>query len=299
METMRDRFIDVVTKLLDRHDHVALVLADISSGHFIESGAAAAHPDRVINVGIREQLQIGVAAGMALEGLRPIVHSYAPFLIERPLEQIKLDLIHQGAGAILVSIGASYDAAGEGRTHQAPEDVALLCTFPEMQIHVPGHCDEVEALLESAALVSDPIYIRLTEQSNEQPLGVGALTTVKRGSEGSPVVLCIGPTVDRVVEAAADIDVTITYTATVRPFDEVGLRSALGSSSALIVVEPYLEWTTHREIMPALNDRAIRLMAIGVQRAEHRRYGHRDEHDVAYQLDVRGIRSRIEAFVDT
>ena len=97
---------------------VAVVLADIGAG------ADPATTRARFNVGIREQLMIGVAAGLALEGYRPIVHSYAPFLVERPYEQIKLDLGHQDLGAVLVSSARRTTRRREGRTHQAPEDVA-------------------------------------------------------------------------------------------------------------------------------------------------------------------------------
>ena len=123
MSDMRTVFAETATALLDEDPLAAVVLAEISADMF--GKAAARHPDRVLNVGIREQLMVSVGGGLALAGMRPIVHTYAPFLVERAYEQVKLDLGHQGVHAVLVSIGASYDAARAGRTHQAPEDVAL------------------------------------------------------------------------------------------------------------------------------------------------------------------------------
>lgn len=79
--TMRSRFVDTVTELLDAEPATTLVLANISAALFTEQ--ARRHPDRVLNVGIRESLMVSVGGGLALTGLRPVIHSYAPFLVER------------------------------------------------------------------------------------------------------------------------------------------------------------------------------------------------------------------------
>jgi transketolase len=156
MADMRTAFAAAAGELLDSDPLAAVVLAEISADLFAK--AAARHPDRVLNVGIREQLMVSVGGGLALAGLRPIMHTYAPFLVSRAFEQVKLDLAHQGVHGVLVSVGASYDAAGAGRTHQAPEDVALIDSLPEFGVFVPGHPDEVQALLAGAmaALGSPP-----------------------------------------------------------------------------------------------------------------------------------------------
>jgi transketolase len=96
--------------------------------------------------------------------MRPVVHSYTPFLVERPFEQIKLDLGHQDVGVVLVSIGGSYDDPVWGRTHQGPADVALLDTLPGWTVHVPGHPDEVAALLPAALTGDNRVYLRLSSQ---------------------------------------------------------------------------------------------------------------------------------------
>ena len=173
MPSMRDRFAAVATDLVDTDPRAVIVLADIGVSRFVEAGLVQRHPARVLNVGIREQLMIGAASGLALEGFRPIVHSYAPFLVERPFEQIKLDFGHQGVGAILVSVGASYDAAGEGRTHQSPADVALLSTLPGWRIHLPGHPDEVEWALRAAMTSEESVYLRLSDSTNTRSLHAG------------------------------------------------------------------------------------------------------------------------------
>ena len=82
MDNMRERFATTATELLDTDPRLALVLADISTAQF--APAAARHPERVINVGIREQLLISVAGGLALAGLRPIVHTFSSFSSSGP-----------------------------------------------------------------------------------------------------------------------------------------------------------------------------------------------------------------------
>jgi transketolase len=286
--TMRSRFYDVAAELLDEDPQVAVVLAEIGVGEL------RPHP-RLFNVGIREQLMIGVAAGLALEGLRPIVHSYAPFLVERPFEQVKLDLVHQSIGAVLVSTGASYDGARSGRTHQAPADVALLRALPGWTIHVPGHPDEVARYVRRAVAGDDLVYVRMSEEVNSLPVDGDGLVVLRRGSESAPLVLAVGPTLDQVLAATEDLDVTVAYASTVRPFDAAGLREAL-TSTDVVLVEPYLAGTSAAEIAAALIDRPHRLLALGVANEELRRYGTGPEHRALHGLDPVGIRGSIDAF---
>jgi transketolase len=294
-DTMRDRFAHVTSALLDEDPRLAVVLADIGGAGLIR--ARRRHPDRVINVGIREQLMISVASGLALSGMRPIAHSYTPFLVERPFEQVKLDLAHQGVGAVLVSVGASFDASDSGRTHQAPEDVALLSTLPDWTIHVPGHPDEAETLLRDAVAADGNVYLRLAAQANAEPMPIepGRLHVVRRGSQAT--VIAVGPMLDRTLKATADLDVTVLYATTVRPFDAETLRPEL-SAPAVVLVEPYLQGTSAMWVSEALRDTPHRLLSIGVRRMENRHYGTPEQHDEAHCVDVASLRHRIGQFLD-
>ena len=290
MTTMRQRFYELAARALDEDPRVAIVLAEIGVA------SLPRHP-RVFNVGIREQLLIGVTAGLAFEGMRPIAHTYAPFLVERPYEQIKLDLGHQDVGAVLVSTGASYDASSSGRTHQAPADVALLAALPGWTIHVPGHPDELERALHRALATDDRVYIRMSEESNRAAVAGDGLTVLRQGSARAPLVVAVGPTLDETLAAAGELDATVAYLPTVRPFDARGLREAAGAGADVVLVEPYLAGTSSAEVAAALADRPHRLLALGVANAELRRYGTRHDHRAAHGLDAAGIRRSLDGFL--
>ena len=295
---MRERFISTATALLDEDPRLAVVLADISAAGF--EPARRSHPDRVVNVGIREQLLIGAAGGLALTGIRPLVHTFASFLVERPFEQVKLDLGHQGVGAVLVSALGSYDWPAGGRTHMSPGDVALLDTLPDWTVHVPGHPDEAELLLRQAASGDGLVYLRLSEQHNvaAQPIVPSAFLTIRQGGRGT--VVAVGPMLDAVLAATTGLDLTVLYASTVRPFDADALRAAVARNSGpaeVVLVEPYLAGTSVPAANAALDHLPHRVLGLGVGRDELRHYGTMAEHIAAHGLDPASLRERITAWL--
>ncbi len=295
VEDQRERFYRLMPDLLRENPSLTLVLAEIGAG-YLDPAATAPVADRVINVGIREQLMLGVAGGLALAGMRPIVHTFPPFLIERPFEQVKLDLGHQGVGAVLVSAGGSYGWPSGGQTHFGHRDVALLDTLDGWTVHVPGHPTEVDTLLRQAVAGQGRVYLRLDNGGNARPhdVGTGGMSVLRHGNRGT--VVAVGPMADRVLAATAHRDVTVLYAATVRPFDARGLRATL-TEPDVVIVEPYLAGTSAGQVAHALRGVRHRVLALGVGQAELRRYGTITEHDAAHGLDVPGLRHSIDDFL--
>ena len=293
----REQFARTAIDVVDTDPTAALVYAEIS-GQYL-GDARRRHPDRVINVGIREQLLVSTGAGLALSGMTPIVHTFGSFLTERPFEQIKLDFVHQGVGGVLVGSGGSFDIAAGGRTHQSPGDVALLATLAGVAIHVPGSAAEVDAAIRASVGAGGLHYVRVVDQTNNAtfPHQRGRFHTVRHHA-GAPVVVAVGPQLDAVLAATAHRPVTVLYANTVRPFDRAGLAAAVGAGPAeVIVVEPYLAGTSAHEVATALHSVPHRLLSLGVGHAELRRYGSAAEHIAAHGLDAAGIRAAVDGFL--
>ena len=155
---MRRRFGKIICSLAEENENIILLVGDIGFRVFDEYRDR--FPDRFINMGICEQALIGVASGMALEGMQPWVYTITPFLIERPFEQVKLDIDQQNVNVKLVGF-ADYPTLGP--THSELDARVLMGLFKNIRSFFPSNGDEAEDAFLSASLSRSPAFISLKE----------------------------------------------------------------------------------------------------------------------------------------
>ncbi len=182
-----------------------------------------------------------------------------------------------------------------GYTHMSPMDVPLLDTLPGWQVHTPGHPAEVAPLLRAATIHDAPVYLRLSTQTN--PTAHPDATSLKplRHSTSGRTIIAVGPMLHPVLEATRDLDVTVAYTHTPRPFDHRGLRALAGDTPDIVIIEPYLEGTSAHLVAETFPDKPFRLRSIGVKRQDLHRYGTPTDHAHWHALDPTSLRTRLHA----
>lgn len=153
---MRRRFGKIITELADKDENIYVIAGDI--GYRIFDEFRGKHPDRFINMGICEQSIISVSAGMALEGLKPWVYTITPFLIERPFEQIKLDIDQQNVNVKLVGF-ADYPTLGP--THTEVNGEKLMQLFSNITSFFPKNGKDTQEMILQAYEKSGPAFISL------------------------------------------------------------------------------------------------------------------------------------------
>ena len=285
---MRKQLVKTVMDVMEKDPRVVLFLGDIGVYGFRE--AFQKFPDRVYNIGILEQASVSLAAGLAIEGMIPIFHTIAPFLVERALEMLKIDFGYQQLGGNFISVGASYEYSTLGCTHHCPGDVQVLKAIPEMRIIVPGHAREFDLAFRAAYDNGYPNYFRLSERCNTELTVPSVIREGKRG-----VVLAIGPMLDRTIEACRELDVSILYDCLIEPMKI--WPSGWDNSKKIVVVEPFYEGTLAYDIQKSIKG-PVEITSIGVPRRFLTSYGTPEQLDEECGLTASQIRSRIRGFLN-
>ena len=134
-------FGEEIVKLAEKDKSIILISGDVE--HEMTEYKKK-FPDRYINIGLCEQSMITVAAGMALEGLRPFVYSITPFLIERPFEQIKIDIDENNLPVVLIGYA---DYPSHGPTHTPLSAEKLVNVFKNIKGHFPQSREETSKII--------------------------------------------------------------------------------------------------------------------------------------------------------
>jgi transketolase len=244
---MRNAFADELTKLGDQDPRVVMLSGDI--GNRLFDKFKAKHPSRFFNCGVAEANMMGVAAGMAMNGLRPVAYTITPFVTTRCLEQIRTDVCYHEAPVTIVAVGAGLAYSGLGPTHHACEDISFLRSIPNMVVICPGDAFEVRAALRAAMQQDHPVYIRMGKKG-EPVVHAGPIENFQIGkaitvSDGQDVcLLSTGNMLPEAIEAARKlgengISAQVVSFHTVKPLDEAFLENAFDRFRLVATIEEH------------------------------------------------------------
>jgi transketolase len=204
-------------------------------------------PERSVEVGISEQNAIGICAGLAKQGMIPVVTVITPFITMRAYEQVRDDLGYMNMNVKLVGSGGGLAYSTLGSTHQAIEDVALMRTIPNMKIFSPCDGEDVREVLKMAVETEGPVYIRMPRQpreviAHERHIKMGKAEILKDGKDVA--ILATGPMTEEAQVAAeilkgSGIDAAVLVFMTVKPLDEETIKAYAGKVGAIVTVEEH------------------------------------------------------------
>jgi transketolase len=292
---MRKTFSEITDQIIREDEKTVLLLGDI--GVFAFRKTIEDFPLRAMNFGIMEQTMISFASGLAKEKFIPIVHTIAPFLVERAYEQLKVDFGYQQLGGNFISVGASNDYSSLGCTHHCPGDVGNLLNIPEMEIVTPGTSLEFKTALLERYGNSKPTYFRLSEKENE-------INNINAGGKGVKIkngtlatVLAIGPTLNLVLESTKNYDVEIIYLNHIRPIDhEILINNC--KSNKILIIEPFYECTINFLINRIFETRFPIIMNLGIERNLMKTYGSSIQMDAAQGFTPKNLQSKLETLIN-
>ncbi|MET0334441.1 MAG: transketolase C-terminal domain-containing protein [Rhizobacter sp.] len=156
---MRAAFSDALVRLAQADPNVLLLTGD--HGYALFDAFRKHCPKQYINAGIAEQNMVGMAAGLARAGFRPIVYGLSAFVPVRVLEQIKLDVAHDDLPVIFIGDGAGFVYSTLGTSHQSTEDIACARVIPQLSVYSPADRFEITLCMDMAYQSRSPVYLRM------------------------------------------------------------------------------------------------------------------------------------------
>ena len=244
----RKAYGDTLVKLGSQNSDIVVLDADLSKST-MTAGFKKNYPDRFFNMGIAEQNMYGVAAGLALSGKTVFASTFAMFAAGRAYEIVRNSIGYTRANVKICATHAGITVGEDGGSHQAIEDIALMRVIPGMTVISPSDAVSAEKLIEQAAAIDGPFYIRLGRSGvpviyneNKNEIKIGKATFLREGKDVT--VIAAGIRVEKALEAAEilrgkGIDATVLDMHTIKPIDEKAVIDVAKNTGNIVVCEEH------------------------------------------------------------
>ncbi len=203
-------------------------------------------PDRFINVGIAEQNQVGVGAGLANGGMLPYVCGAACFLTGRAMEQLKVDLGYSKWNVKLCGMSPGLAYGELGPTHHSPEDLAWTRVIPNMTVIVPADPAETAAVMRYSIRHVGPMFLRISRMPvpkifpDDHVFELGKASVLHEGNDVT--LISCGVLISRALQAAQSlhlkgINARVLNMSSVKPIDKHAILDAARSTRGIVTAE--------------------------------------------------------------
>lgn len=311
---MRAAFSDTLVRLAKEDPNVLLLTGD--HGYALFDDFRKHCPAQYINAGIAEQNMVGMAAGLARQGFRPIVYGLSAFIPVRVVEQVKLDVAHDGLPVIFIGDGAGFVYSHLGTSHQSTEDIACARAIPDLAVFSPADRVEIAACLELAYLRKAPVYLRMGKSDrgdvHSSPKAipgkdVRAIGSLVRVAEGLPAqrevaLIATGSMVKTALNIATRRfpEIPVWSVPFIKPIDVDHVASLCAQYRSLVVLEEHSVMGGLGSLVSEIAaERApTRILRIGVQDRFSLHCGTYDYLLKEHGLDEETVASSIRQFRD-
>ena len=300
---MRNAFSDALVAAALSDPKVLLLTGD--HGYALFDAFRKARPQQYINCGIAEQNMVGVAAGLAKAGFKPIVYGLAAFVPVRVLEQIKIDVCYENLPVILIGDGAGLVYSHLGTSHQSTEDIACTRAIPSLTVLSPSDRFEMTATMQLALQLASPVYLRMGKSDRGDihagpiQLKVGELLQVRKGTQRI-ALLATGSMVKTATELVDQgLDANVWSVPSIKPLCRHLMAEIATSVDSIVTLEEHsvmggLGACVAEEVA---SQRPLRICRIGIEDRFSTNCGSWEYLLQEHRLDNISVKKSIDAFM--
>ena len=300
---MRNAFSDALVAAALADPKVLLLTGD--HGYALFDAFRKARPEQYINCGIAEQNMVGVAAGLAKAGFKPIVYGLAAFVPVRVLEQIKIDVCYENLPVILIGDGAGLVYSYLGTSHQCTEDIACTRAIPSLTVLSPADRFEMTATMQLALQLASPVYLRVgkSDRGDVHPgpvqLQAGEMLQLRKSTQRI-ALLATGSMVRTALDLIAQgLEAEVWSVPSIKPIGRQQLAEITNRVDCVITLEEHsvmggLGACVAEEVAA---HRPLPVCRIGIEDRFSAYCGTWDYLLQEHQLDLGSVMQRIDAFI--